>query len=57
MTLKFSRNAKVTSSLTGRRLVSPAADDDFGNQIITFKIVMFKYHLVCKICEKNRETN
>ena len=29
MTLKFSRNAKVTRALTGRRPVRPAADDDF----------------------------
>ena len=29
MTLKFSRNAKVTCTLTGRRPVRPAVDDDF----------------------------
>ena len=30
MTLKFSRNAIVTCSLTDRRPVRPAADDDFA---------------------------
>ena len=29
MTLKFSRNAKVTCTLTGRRPVRPAVDNDF----------------------------
>ena len=29
MTLKFSRNAKVTRALTGRRPVRLAADDNF----------------------------
>ena len=29
ITLKFSRNAKVTRSLTGQRPLRPAADDDF----------------------------
>ena len=29
ITLKFSRNAKVTQALTGRRPVRPAADDEF----------------------------
>ena len=29
MTLKFSRNAKLTLALTGRRPVRSAADDDF----------------------------
>ena len=29
MTLKFIRNAIVTRALTDRRLVRPAADDDF----------------------------
>ena len=29
VTLKFSRNAKVTRSLIGRRPVRPLADDEF----------------------------
>ena len=30
ITLKFSRNAKVTCALTGRSPVRPVADDEFG---------------------------
>ena len=39
MILKFSRNAKVTRALTGRRPVRPASDDDF--EIVSFTTLFF----------------
>ena len=45
MTLKFSRNAKVTRALTGRCPVRPAADDDFEivNLFTCLKHLSLKY--------------
>ena len=36
MTLKFSRNAKVTRALIGRSPVNPAVNNDFQIDSITF---------------------
>ena len=44
ITLKFSRSAKVTRALTGRRPVRPAADDDLQIYLVD-KINI--HHLLC----------
>ena len=42
MSLKFSRIAKVTRDLTGRRPANPPADDDFE----VYLLILQSYHLL-----------
>ena len=48
MTLKFSRNTKVTRALIGRSPVNPAVDNDFQIDSITFFNTFRKDGECCK---------
>ena len=57
MTLKLNRDAKVTWALTGRHLVRPADDDDFGTHIGVYDLLMYvyKFQAIKRTLDKNKK--